>query len=158
MIIVRHDKEGRMTVDITYRVLIFDDNESIRDILWRYFDHRGYEVFTFPHPRSCPICETATCECPLNESCADLLITDLNMPFMKGLDFIEQQLSKGCRVKNHALMTGDLTEPDRYRAERLGIRVFEKPFDLEDIEQWASEAEQKVSPTRKLADWFLGQR
>lgn len=147
-----------MTVDITYRVLIFDDDESIRDLLWRYFDHRGYEVFTFPNPRSCPICEASICDCPVGESCADLIITDLNMPFMKGLDFIEQQLSKGCKVKNLALITGDLIASDGRRAERLGMRVFKKPFRLKDIEQWVSEAEQKVRPTRKLADWYLGQR
>ena len=147
-----------MNRNITFRILIFDDDESIRDMLWRYFDRRGYEVFTFPHPRSCPICEISECTRPLAESCADLIITDLNMPFMRGLDFLQQQRSKGCKVKNLALMTADLEEADRSRAKELGVTVFEKPFLLADLEKWANEAEATIPPNRKLADWHLGHR
>ncbi len=147
-----------MNQDITYRILIFDDEKSIRDLLWRYFDHRGYEVFTFPHPRSCPICELHECICPLDVVCADLIISDLNMPFVKGLDFLEQQMSKGCKVKNLALMTGELQYADRERADRLGIRVFVKPFRLADIEKWAVEMEAATPSNRKLSDWHLGRK
>jgi len=124
-------------------------------MLWQYFDSRGYEVFTFPHPQSCPICESASCICPLDESCSDLIISDLNMPFVKGIEFLENQLSKGCKVQNLALMSGDLTPDDQQRAESLGIRVFKKPFGLKEIEQWVGDAEKEVQPTRRLADWFL---
>ncbi|HUO77271.1 MAG TPA: response regulator [Thermodesulfovibrionales bacterium] len=147
-----------MNQDITYRILIFDDDAFIRDVLWRIFNKRGFEVFTFPHPRSCPICEVLACTCALNEACADLIITDLNMPFMRGLDFLEQQKSKGCKVKNLALMAAALQEEDRARATELGIRVFEKPFQLADIKKWAAEAEAKISPRRGLTNWHLGHR
>jgi CheY-like chemotaxis protein len=125
------------------------------EILWYFFDHKGYEVFTFPHPRSCPIGKIHECTCPLTESCADFIITDLNMPFIKGIDFIEQQLSKGCKVRNLALMSGDLRDPDRKRAEKLGVKVFTKPFKVKDIEKWVTEAEARVPLDRKLSDWFL---
>jgi DNA-binding NtrC family response regulator len=147
-----------MNENITYRILIFDDDQSIRDLLWNCFDHRGYEVFTFPHPRSCPICELHECQCPLNAACTDLIISDLNMPFVRGLDFLEQQISKGCKVRNLALMTGELQNADRARADRLGIRVFEKPFRIADIEKWADEAEAAIPVNRKLSDWYLGRK
>ena len=136
-------------------MLVFDDDESIRNMLWHYFDSRGYEVFTFPHPQSCPICEIASCICPLDESCSDLIISDLNMPFVKGIEFLENQLSKGCKVQNLALMSGDLTPDDQQRAESLGIKLFKKPFGLKEIDQWVNDAEKAVPPTRKLANWFL---
>jgi DNA-binding NtrC family response regulator len=146
-----------MDENITYRILIFDDDSSIRDLLWNYFDHRGYEVFTFPHPRSCPICELHECMCPLDAACADLIISDLNMPYVRGLDFLAQQISKGCKVRNLALMTGELQAADREQAERLGVRVFEKPFRLADIEKWAEEAEAAIPRSRKLSNWYLSQ-
>jgi hypothetical protein len=77
------------------------------------------------------------------------------MPFMKGIEFLEKQLSKGCKVKNLALMSGDLTPEDQQRAESLGIRVFKKPFGLREIDQWVDDAEKEIQPTRRLADWFL---
>ena len=144
--------------NIKYRILIFDDEESIRDVLWRYFNHRGYEVFTFPHARACPISELHECICPVYEVCADLIISDLNMPFVRGLDFLEQQISKGCKVKNLALMSGELQESDSERADKLGIRIFLKPFRLADIGKWAAEAGAAISSNRKLFDWHLGRK
>jgi DNA-binding NtrC family response regulator len=141
--------------DAAYRILIFDDDKSIREILWHFFDHKGYEVFTFPHPRSCPINDISSCTCPLTESCADFIITDLNMPFLRGIDFIEQQISKGCKVKNLALMTGDPGDPARERAEKFGVKVFTKPFRLADVEKWITDSEVKIPMNRKLSDWHL---
>jgi CheY-like chemotaxis protein len=106
----------------------------------------------------CPICEISECTCPLTEACADLIISDLNMPFLGGLDFFEQQISKGCRVRNLALISGDLQDTDKKRAGRLGIVVFKKPFRLADIEKWASAAEAGIPASRRLSDWHLGRQ
>jgi hypothetical protein len=77
------------------------------------------------------------------------------MPFVKGIEFLENQLSKGCKVQNLALMSGDLTPDDQQRAESLGIKLFKKPFGLKEIDQWVNYAEKAIPPTRKLADWFF---
>src|SRR4030042_2613779 len=61
--------EAEMENTATYRVLMFDDDDSIRQVLWHYFDSRGYEVFTFPHPATCPLDRVPFCQCPLGESC-----------------------------------------------------------------------------------------
>ena len=143
----------------TYRVLIFDDDNVIRKILWEYFDCLKYEVFTFPHPKSCALCDIHSCKCPTQEACADIIISDLNMPFVKGLDFLEQQINKGCKVNAYALMSSDLTEADSERAKTLGIKLFEKPFRLNELSDWVKNVEKQIPENRLLADWdFVNNR
>ena len=79
---------------MNYRALIFDDQEEIRQMLRLFFDSRGYEVFTFPHPASCPLSEEEVCPCSNQETCADVILTDLNMPIVKGIEFLEDQIEK----------------------------------------------------------------
>jgi DNA-binding NtrC family response regulator len=136
------------------RVLIFDDDEIIRQLLWIYFDKREYEVFTFPHPKACPLCDTESCECPIDQACSDIILTDLEMPNMKGIDFLENQLSKGCKCKHLALMSGNLNESDYQFAKEKGIKVFKKPFSISEIDKWVKEIEKARKATRRLSDWF----
>ena len=143
----------------SYRVLIFDDDNMIRKILWEYFDRRQYEVFTFPHPKSCALCDINSCNCPTHEACADIMISDLNMPFVKGLDFLEQQIKKGCKVSAPALMSGDFLAADAERAKSLGIKLFEKPFKLNELDVWVKNVEKQIPESRLLADWdFVNNR
>jgi DNA-binding NtrC family response regulator len=142
----------------TFRVLIFDDEDNIRKLLWEYFDSRKYEVFTFPHPKSCALCDLQSCNCPTLEACADIIISDLNMPFMKGLDFLELQIKKGCKCKHLALMSGDLTLADSDRAKPLGIKLFKKPFKIREIDEWAKSVEAEIPVDRLLTEWNLKDR
>ena len=141
---------------MNYRILIFDDQKMIRQLLWSLFDKRGYEVFTFPHPALCPLSEEKHCPCPKGQACSDVIISDLEMPFKNGLDFIEEQINKGCKCKNIALMSGAFTNEHFVKAKSLGITIFEKPFQLADINNWLDRIEKNIDPERKLADWFLG--
>ena len=138
-----------------HRILIFDDDENIRKILWTYFDGQGYEVFTFPHPAVCPLCDEEVCPCPINQSCSDLIISDLSMPIMKGIDFLEEQINKGCRCNHMALMSGDIGRDDYERAKKLGIQIFKKPFTIREVEAWAQKAKQSIPNDRKLSNWFI---
>ncbi|MEW6673871.1 MAG: response regulator [Thermodesulfobacteriota bacterium] len=141
-----------------YRVLIFDDDDSIRKLLWGYFDGRKYEVFTFPDPKSCNLCDIQSCDCPTQEACADIIISDLNMPFMKGLDFLELQIKKGCKCRHLALMSGDLTVADADRAKPLGIKLFKKPFRIREIDEWVKKVEGEIPAGRQLTDWYFNDR
>ncbi len=140
---------------MNYRVLIFDDEMDIRQILWLLFDNRGYEVFTFPHPDLCPISMENYCPCPDNYACADIIIADVNMPYKNGVNFIKEQIKKGCRCKNIALMSGAFTDQHIAKANELGIEIFKKPFQLEEINNWLDRVEKGIDPQRKLSDWFL---
>jgi len=106
---------------MNYRVLIFDDQKEIRQLLWSLFDDRGYEVFTFPHPALCPLSEENQCPCPKEQTCSDLIISDVDMPFKNGLDFIEEQIKKGCKCENIALMSGALTSEHLTKAKSSKI-------------------------------------
>jgi CheY-like chemotaxis protein len=138
-----------------FRVLIFEDDDAIRSILWGFFDGRGYEVFTFPHPGTCPLSEAPVCKCSLDEACSDIIVSDLNMPSKKGIDFLQEQMAKGCRCRHLALMSGEFLPEDIEKASNLGIKIFNKPFSLTDIENWLVDIERKIEPARKLSDWYI---
>lgn len=137
------------------RALIFDDNESICSVLWRLLEKRGYEVFTFLDPDSCSLHRTPTCPCPMDHACVDIIITDINMPNVSGLEFIKNQLKKGCKVKNVALMSGTWTDYEAEYAQRLGCQVFHKPFSLDELNEWLDDCEKKIDTNRALSNWFL---
>ena len=119
-----------------YRALIFEDEEEIRKILWRFFNMRRYEVFSYPYPGICPLSSTEKCPCSGDEMCADVILSDLYMPIEKGINFLEQQIKKGCKCKHFALMSGDFSEGDESEAELLSIKIFIKPFKLKEITKW----------------------
>jgi CheY-like chemotaxis protein len=140
---------------MSYRALIFDDEAVIRKILWDLFDKRRYQVFTFPHPGICPLSEEEICPCSSGETCSDVILSDSKMPVKKGIDFIDEQIKKGCKCKHFALMSGNFSDEDVYRAKSLGVNIFKKPFELKEITNWLDQIEKNIDPKRKLSDWFL---
>ena len=141
---------------VRYRALIFEDDDASRALLWELCDERGYEVFTFPDPGACPLFHQTFCECPLEESCCDFLISDLNMPVASGLDYIERQKRKGCRCPHIALITGTSSLADVRAAEGLGCKVFPKPLSIEKLYEWLDRCESQIRDGRKLSDWLCG--
>ena len=140
---------------MNYRALIFDDQKEIRQILWSLFDSREYEVFTFPHPTLCPLSVEDHCPCPKEQACSDVIVSDMEMPFKNGFDFIEEQLNKGCKCKNIALMSGAFTNAHFDKAKSLGITIFKKPFQIASITSWLDRIEKDIGPQRILTDWYL---
>ena len=140
---------------MSYRALIFDDEKEIRKILWDIFDYRGYQVFTFPHPGICPLSEEEICPCSSEETCSDVILSDLKMPIKTGIDFLEEQIKKGCKCKHLALMSGNFSDEDISRAKSLGANIFKKPFKLKEITNWLDQIEKDIDPKRQLSDWFL---
>ena len=140
---------------MNYRVLIFDDENQIRKILWSLFDSRGYEVFTFQNPALCPISTEKVCQCKDEKACSDIILSDVNMPIQNGMAFLEQQVKKGCRCNHKALMSGAFTEETISKAKKLGLKIFKKPFKLTEIIDWLDEIERDIDPERELSDWFL---
>ena len=138
---------------VLYRILVFDDHEEILNLLKVVFDSRGYEVLTYPHPGACPIFDHDSCSCPDGQSCTDIILTDINMPVMKGIDFIEKQMKKGCQCRHLALMSGDYTSDEMERANELGLKFFLKPFEISDIFEWLDQIEQKIHPHRRLTEY-----
>ena len=137
------------------RVLIFDDEEGIRQALQSLFETKKYEVFSFPHPVACPLSKEKVCPCPEGHACSDIILSDLKMPFKNGLDFIEEQIKKGCKCKHIALMSGFFTDDDVSYANLKGLKIFKKPFHLSEIIKWLGQVEKDIDPERKLSDLFV---
>ena len=77
------------------------------------------------------------------------------MPLKQGIDFLEDQLRKGCQCNNMALMSGDFTENDVSRAKSIGLMLFRKPFGISEIMEWIEGIEKTIDPDRKLTDRFV---
>ena len=135
------------------RAVVFDDNDLIRFTLWHLFDQRGYEVFTFPEPGVCPLHVVQECPCPGDSSCADLIVTDVNMHASNGIDFVQSLIRKGCKQRRFALMSADFSQDDRARAKELGCKLFTKPLDMREFIVWVEEMERAIPSNRALYDW-----
>jgi len=126
------------------KVLIFDDDELIRMTLTNFFKQEGFEVSSFDQPDHCPLYYSDSCGCPQEQGCADIIITDLNMPGMSGVKFIEKQLSQGCKVKHVAVMSGDWGDSGLNRARELGCKIYKKPFSILDMKKWLDEVRRNI--------------
>lgn len=135
------------------RAVIFDDNDLIRFALRSLLDRRGYEVLTFPEPGLCPLHVIQECPCPANTRCADLIMSDVNMMGVNGIEFVEQLIQKGCRRPHFSLMSACFSSDDLVRASKLGCALFTKPLDMHRVTAWVEEVERSIPSERILFDW-----
>ncbi len=121
------------------RILVIDDEESIRDSLAIYFQDMGHDVVTVEHPSRCDGKQQRLCHG--HEECADILLIDQWMPEMTGIEYLAQRHDWGCRAmgQRKALMSANLPDEVRLQAEDLGCKVFDKPVLLGEIEDWINE-------------------
>ena len=137
-----------------YRVILLDDNEAVRGVLSEILADRGYEVLAFSTPAICPLQMTPECRCAVNQRCTDIIVSDLDMPYMTGLGFIENQKKKNCKCQHLVLMSGNWTEQDLLRAHELGCKTFTKPFPFQEFCDYLDEVERNIDLRRELCDWF----
>jgi DNA-binding response OmpR family regulator len=128
------------------RVVIFDDEPSIRTLLGILCARRGYEASTFPDPPLCTLHGMPPCPCPRGTVCADLLLVDLTMPDVQGFNFVEALIAKGCPAPQIALMSGAWSLADHDDAVRPGCRLFRKLFDMAELLAWFATVETQVAP------------
>lgn len=136
------------------RAVVFDDDDSIRNVLRHYLLMRDYEVLSCDNPASvCVVNGKGRDFCGGEEACCDILITDINMPGANGIELLEQQTRKGCKlaVKNKLVISGSLEDGDMERAQMLGCSLLLKPFTLEALSRWLSACEQRFDLDQPLA-------
>jgi CheY-like chemotaxis protein len=123
------------------KIVVIDDEESIRDTFRWHLEDLGHEVFTFAEPLDCDV--QNYCSCQQSMPCSDALLIDYHMPGTNGLDYIENQMNKGCKghPQNVLLMSGDTTKIDMDKVAELGCRVEQKPLSLETLENWIREVQ-----------------
>lgn len=135
------------------RVLIFEDNDLLRSTLNDILASYGYEVYDFSNPGLCPQYLSSNHCCLLDDACSDIILSDVNMPVETGLEFIRNRLNFGCKIKFRALMSAEWTESDLQYAEKIGCKVFQKPFDLEELLEWLENCQKQTDQNRVLSDW-----
>ena len=134
------------------RVVLVDDDNGFRESLAEVLRDHGHEVYAFENPNICPLQMVPQCRCNENEVCTDMIITDLKMPAISGLQFIKTQKAKHCKCNCIVLISGDFTEEDMLTAKSIGCNIFTKPLQLDDFIGWVNNV--SISPNRVLRDWF----
>ena len=85
-------------------------------------------------------------------ACADIIISDVDMPTQTGLELIKDRKQKGCKINHRALMSGGWTDSNLKDAQELDCRLFHKPFNFEEILQWLDDCRKQIAPNRKLSN------
>ena len=135
---------------MSYRTILCEENESVREILNHILQERGHEVFSYKDAGDCPLNSFTDCKCNHINPCADLIISDVSMPKVNGLKFIGNLKNNGCKIKNIALVSGYWTSKDALKAKKLGCTVFYKPVLPEELFEWIDTCEKDIDPKRVL--------
>ncbi len=108
-----------------HRVLVIDDEESIRELLKDFLEGEGMDVVS-----------ASNGEAGLNllkEEKFDLFLLDLMMPVMSGLDVLREAASEGINVPS-IVITAHATVQTAVEAMKLGaFDYITKPFNLEEF-------------------------
>jgi DNA-binding response OmpR family regulator len=134
------------------RILLFEDEYSIRRPLCVFLRARGYEVLDFPSPMTCTLVTEQKCTCSRERACADLVITDMKMPGMTGLELIRMMAEKGCHASSREkiVISSGLTPEQAVELRTLGCHFLPKPFQVEELLALIQVCEQHIPPDREL--------
>ncbi len=125
------------------RVILFEDNALVLNALETFFRLRGYEVLSYTEPAVCPLYERCTDRCDTLSPCTDIVISDLRMPGMTGIELLQRQSERGCKVdvRNKAIMSAYLSKKYEEIIRDLGFAFFHKAYILRELPDWLSERE-----------------
>lgn len=117
------------------RIMLFDDDTVLLEVLSYYFSARNFEVQTFRKPVFCPFAQKSrVCLNP----CADIIITDFQMPGINGVEFLayQTQRSSPINIRNKALMSGTLPDNCLDKMKGLADTFFQKPVHMQKLNDW----------------------
>jgi two-component system, NtrC family, response regulator len=107
------------------RIFIVDDEPNVCRVLAALFQREGWDVLAFNRPD-----EALNA---LAENDVNVLITDLKMPGMTGMEFLQALRGRGCSVPV-VMITGHGTIQSAVEAIKLGAFDYIcKPFDMEAV-------------------------
>jgi ATP-dependent Lon protease len=120
------------------RILIVDDEEMVRKHLDRFCKKENYIVTTTSNGRDAIKI--------LNDSSFDIIITDLKMPGVSGMDVLEKAKKKNPDTQV-IMITGFSSGKTALESLEKGVfRFITKPFKLEEVRSVISEALKKKMP------------
>lgn len=120
---------------VVANILVVDDEESMREFLVILLERQGYAV----QP-----CESASCALNiLGSSSFDLVISDVNMPGLTGIELLEQ-IKKISPETAVLLITAYTTAEQAVEAMKLGAYDYiAKPFKVEEVKVLVKNALEK---------------
>jgi len=122
-------------VEERIRILVVDDEEPIRDLFEEFLSDQGFSVVTAP--------DGETALRLMKEDSFDLLITDLEMPDIRGIDLLEKA-KEMVDPPTTILITGYGTVETAVEAMKKGAYDYVlKPFKLNEILQIINRAVEK---------------
>jgi CheY-like chemotaxis protein len=135
------------------RIIVFEDDETLSSLIKMVLQNEGHEVLTFSDPTICPVLQNDNAKCPQKHPCADVVLSDINMPNMDGLQLLKILKARGCKAldANKALMSAGLSIEQRQTVKELGCHLFTKPFKFSEIKKWLEECAARVPEGRLLA-------
>jgi len=137
-----------------YRTILCEDNEHVREILNFILNEREHEIFSYKDAADCPLNSSTEFKCYHENPCSDIIISDVSMPKLDGLKFVEDIKRSGCKVKNIALISGYWNKDDISRAKEIGCSVFHKPLLPEQLNKWLDNCEKNIAPNRILSQFM----
>lgn len=128
-------------------IVIFENDQVIARLLQVVLNRLGYnQIKIFTDPSLCPLYAEPSCNCPVTKPCADVLISDINMPRIDGLDFFRDHDGRGCQIilQNKALMSAGVTPEQQTLLLKSGYHFIKKPFEIDKLGAWLQDCEQRV--------------
>ncbi len=124
------------------KAVVIDDMEFCRSYLVNMLEDMDCEVMEFGDAVAFIGHCNAETYCPVDKACADLLLTDNQMPRLTGLEMLEELVAKGCKLQkeNRVIFSGRWSDKDLRKAESLGCKTFKKPY-LEGFQPWLDKFE-----------------
>lgn len=120
----------------SFRILIVDDNREIRAILEEYLREEGYGAEGAGDGK-----EALTKH---RETPFDLIITDLNMPGMTGIELIKELVKDG-NATEYIIITGYASLDTAIEAVKAGaFDYIVKPFRIEELKVVIKNAKDKI--------------
>ncbi|NOQ51082.1 MAG: response regulator [Desulfuromonadaceae bacterium] len=131
----------------TFKAVVIDDVALCRQLLTDILEDRGYQVKSYASIKEFTCPAGADERCPMEHACVDIFLTDNQMPETTGLEAIADMLGKGCKLRatSRAVFSGSWSHQEKQKAQHLGCKTFDKPFELDSFESWLQEREASLS-------------
>lgn len=132
------------------RILVFDQEHSLRELLKTCLVGQGHEVMAFREPTVCPLYSKLMdkkCACLQDRPCADVIFIDIKMSKIDAFEFLKMQRRRGCKAldANKAVMSASMTKPLETAIAEFGCHHIKKPFRLEEIRKWVEACAVRVA-------------
>ena len=125
------------------RILVVDDDAKCRDLLQAFLTYKGYEVY-----KARDVIEAFAL---IDRTDFDLVITDLMMPGVNGLDFLKQLKAREPDVVTIACSAFSTAESTANLLRAGAFFCLDKPFDLQELDTLVQRAfEQRLYQQPKV--------